>query len=473
MGGYKKVIIMAKARTAMLNMTEGNATSRIIKFSIPMLIGNIFQQLYNLVDSVIVGQFVGADALAAIGATNSVTFLFFALCNGIGSGGGIITSQSFGKGDKQEVKACITNTAYIMLVFPLIVGISAFLLSNPLLKLLGTPEDIMADSLSYMRIMCIGIIFVSLYNFASSMLRALGDSRTPLYFLIFSCLLNTILDIIFVYGLGMSVFGAGIATVISQFVSGITCLVYAIKKNEYFRIKKSEMKFNKKISFRIVRIGIPLSLQFSLIAISCMALQSVVNSFGPIAMAAFTATSRMEQLIHQPYQTLSAALSTYTGQNFGAGKKDRVVLGYKKGAMIMAIFSLLMLPVMQFFGDNIIRIFVNDPEVIEMGAKALRITSLFYICLGTIYIVRGVLNGLGDAFFALLNGIVEVIGRFTAPLILTGIAGIGVWGIWWSVGIVWTLAGASALMRYVSYKKKLGLGNENHSNKPLLTVKSC
>ncbi len=233
------------------------------------------------------------------------------------------------------------------------------------------------------------------------------------------------------------------------------------------------MKFNKKISFRIVRIGIPLSLQFSLIAISCMALQSVVNSFGPIAMAAFTATSRMEQLIHQPYQTLSAALSTYTGQNFGAGKKDRVVLGYKKGAMIMAIFSLLMLPVMQFFGDNIIRIFVNDPEVIEMGAKALRITSLFYICLGTIYIVRGVLNGLGDAFFALLNGIVEVIGRFTAPLILTGIAGIGVWGIWWSVGIVWTLAGASALMRYVSYKKKLGLGNENHSNKPLLTVKSC
>jgi putative MATE family efflux protein len=304
------------------------------------------------------------------------------------------------------------------------------------------------------------------------MLRALGDSRTPLYFLIFSCILNTILDIIFVYGLGMSVFGAGVATVISQFVSGITCLIYAVKKNEYFKIKKSEMKYNKTISFRIVKLGIPLSLQFSLIAISCMALQSVVNSFGPTAMAAFTATSRMEQLIHQPYQTLSAALSTYTGQNFGAGKKQRVVIGYKKGATIMAVFSLMMLPVMQFFGDNIIRIFVNDPEVIEMGAKALRITSLFYICLGTIYIVRGVLNGLGDAFFALLNGIVEVIGRFTAPLILTGIAGIGVWGIWWSVGIVWTLAGASALMRYVSYKKKLGLGNENRSNNHLLTAKS-
>ena len=180
-------------------MTAGNPTSLIIKFSIPMLIGNIFQQLYNLVDSVIVGQFVGSNALAAIGATGSATFMFFALCNGIGSGGGIITAQSFGKGDRDEVKSCITNTAYIMLVFPLIIGIIAFCLASPLLNLLGTPKEIFPDSLSYMRTMCVGIMFVSLYNFASSMLRALGDSKTPLYFLIFSCILNTVLDVIFVY----------------------------------------------------------------------------------------------------------------------------------------------------------------------------------------------------------------------------------------------------------------------------------
>ena len=441
-------------------MTTGNPTSLIIKFSIPMLLGNLFQQLYNLVDSIIVGQFVGPNALAAIGATGSATFMFFALCNGIGSGGGIITAQCFGKGDKKEVKSCITNTAYIMAVFPMIIGFTAFVLSGPLLRLLETPEDILPDSLTYMRIMCVGIMFVSLYNFASAMLRALGDSRTPLYFLIFSCILNTVLDIIFVYGLNMSVAGAGIATVISQFVSGVTCLLYAVKKNEYFRIEKSDLKFNKTLTVRIVKIGIPLSLQFSLIAISCMALQKVVNGFGATAMAAFTATSRIEQLIHQPYQTLSAALSTFTGQNYGAGKNDRVVSGFHKGATIMAVFSIAMLPIMQFFGDNIIKIFVSDADVIEMGAHALRITSYFYICLGAIYIIRGVLNGLGDAFFALLNGIVEVIGRFVVPVILTGIAAIGLWGIWWSVGIVWSMAGLSAVVRYRQYIKKLGVKND-------------
>ena len=276
-----------------------------------MLIGNLFQQLYNLVDSIIVGQFVGSNALAAIGATGSATFLFFALCNGIGNGGGIITAQSFGRGDKKEVKTCITNTAYIMLVFPMIIGITAFCLAGPLLRLLGTPDEIFPDSLSYMRIMCIGIIFVSLYNFASSMLRALGDSRTPLYFLIFSCILNTVLDIFFVYGLDMSVTGAGIATVIAQFVSGISCLYYAIKKNEYFKITKEDLSFNKVITLRIIKLGIPLSLQFSLIAISCMALQKVVNSFGETAMAAFTATSRMEQIIHQPYHQVIPATKAF------------------------------------------------------------------------------------------------------------------------------------------------------------------
>ncbi|MBR5952792.1 MAG: MATE family efflux transporter, partial [Pseudobutyrivibrio sp.] len=203
-----------------------------------------------------------------------------------------------------------------------------------------------------------------------------------------------------------------------------------------------------------IRLGFPLSLQFSLIAISCMALQRVVNSFGSVAVAAFTATSRIEQIIHLPYQTLGAALATYTGQNYGAGKSDRIIVGYKKSLMLMAIFSLLMLPIMQFLGAAIISIFVKSADVIAMGATALQITSLFYIMLGVIYVVRGVLNGLGDAFFALLNGIVEVIGRFIVPVMLTGFATIGLWGIWWSVGIVWFISGLTAWMRYLGYKKQ-------------------
>lgn len=438
-----------------LNMTEGSPVRLLILFSIPMMIGNVFQQFYNLVDSVVVGRLVGADALAAIGATGSITFLFFALCNGIGSGGGIITAQHFGRGDIDQVKSCIANTAYIMVAFPLIVGVIAFFAADPLLRLLDTPEEIMHEALVYVQVMCIGLVFVSLYNYVSSMLRALGDSRTPLYFLIFSCILNTILDVVFVKYLNMSVLGAAVATLIAQFVSGALCLGYALKFNSYFQLEKKDLRFNKDIVIKTVKLGIPLSLQFSMIAISCMALQRVVNFYGPVAVAAFTATSRIEQVIHQPYQTLGTALSTYSGQNYGASKNDRVVAGYHKSMLLMAVFTLLMIPVMQFFGSRITSLFVKDQEVIAMGARALQITSWFYIFLGVIYVVRGVLNGVGDAFFALLNGVVEVIGRFTVPILFTRIPALGLWGIWWSVGVVWFFSGFTAWLRYLQFKSRI------------------
>lgn len=443
-----------QTREKVMNMTVGNPVSLLIKFAIPMMIGNIFQQLYNLVDSVIVGRLVGSNALAAIGATSSVTFMFFALCNGIGSGGGIVTSQYFGSNNKNLVKQSLANIAYIMIVFPIVVGTVAYIATEPLLHLLGTPEEIMEDAVTYMHISCIGMAFVAVYNYVSSMLRALGDSKTPLYFLIFSCILNGILDFVMVYFFHMGVYGAALATLISQFISGATCLWYAFKYNSYFKLCKEDLKFSKKIVWSAVRIGIPLSLQFSMIAVSCMALQRVVNSFGAVAIAAFTTTGRIEQIIHQPYQTLGASLSTYTGQNYGAKDEKRVILGYKKSLFLMAIFTLIMVPIMQLFGEQITSIFVKEQEVIEMGAKALRITSIFYIFLGVIYVVRGVLNGVGDAFFALFNGIVEVFGRFIVPVVMTRIPSIGLWGIWWSAGLVWFISGFTAWLRYIWYKKK-------------------
>lgn len=435
-------------------MTAGNPVKLILIFSVPLLIGNIFQQFYNLADSIIVGRFINADALAAIGVTASLTFLFFAICNGFGSGGGIIVSQSFGRGDTKEVKNCIANTGYIMICLPLAVGILAFALSRPLLHLLETPENIFEDSLVYLRLMCVGLLFVSVYNYISSMMRALGDSRTPLYFLIFTCILNALLDLLFVCVLKQGIWGAGIATLISQFVSNILCLAYAFKFNEYFKFDKSDLRLNKIILIRTVKLGVPLSLQFSLIAISCMALQRVVNAFGAVTVAAFTATSRIEQIIHQPYQTLSAALATFCGQNYGARKNDRVIDGYHKTFWMMVIFTAVMMPVIQLFARQIAGLFVEEADVIEMSAEAMRLTSYFYICLGIIYVVRGILNGLGDAFFALLNGIIEVIGRFFVPVIMTAISAVGLWGIWWSVGIVWLLSGLTAWLRYI-YKKRM------------------
>lgn len=442
-------------KTKVTNMTEGNTLKLLILFAIPMLIGNLFQQLYNIVDSIVVGRLVGADALASIGVTGSISFFFFALCNGIGAGGGIIASQYFGMNDTKNVKSCITNTAYIMIIFPTVVGLIAFTLAKPLLTLMNTPANIMPDATRYLKLLCVGLVFVSVYNFVSSMLRALGDSKTPLYFLIFSCILNTILDIVFVKYLKLNVLGAGIATLVSQFVSGALCITYAIKTNSYFRPSVEDLKINKPIILATIRLGVPLSLQFSLIAISSMALQRVVNSFGAVAVATFTAVDRIEQIIHQPYQTLSAALSTYTGQNYGANNKDRMKEGYRKSLLLMLIFSIAMVTSMQIFGRNIISLFVNNEEVIKMGAKALRITSIFYLFLGMIYIIRGILNGVGDSFFALYNGVIEVIGRFTVPTLLTMIPFIGVWGLWWSVGIVWFISGLTAWMRYVSMKKRI------------------
>lgn len=442
-------------KTNIVNMTKGSPMKLIVSFAVPMAIGNLFQQMYNLVDSAMVGKLVGSDALAAVGASNSINFLFFALCNGFGSAGGIVTSQYFGAGEDKKVKNCVANTAYIMFLFPLVIGIIAFFVSKPLLILLETPENLLEDATTYVRAMCVGIILVSLYNFVSSMLRALGDSKTPLYFLIVSCFLNIGLDAYFIYVLDMGVLGAAIATLIAQMLSGVCCLLYALKINTYFRLKKEDFRFNRVLFVRIIKLGFPLSLQFSLIAISCMALQKVVNNFGEVAMAAFTATSRVEQVIHQPYQTISAALSTFAGQNYGAHENARVKKGFHQSLIIMIIFSVLMLPIMQLLSDNIISLFVDEEEVIAMGGRALRITSLFYGFLGLIYVVRGVLNGLGDAFFAFLNGIVEVIGRFTVPILLTGIAAIGLWGIWWSVGVVWFISGLTAWLRYLGYKKRL------------------
>ncbi len=436
-----------------VDMTEGSPVRHIILFAIPMVIGNIFQQVYNLVDSIIVGQFVGANALAAVGATGSINFFFFALCNGIGTGGGIIASQYFGRKDNDNVKSCIANTGYIMFLFPLIIGIIASLLAKSLLIMLKTPDDILFEATRYTHIMCLGLIFVSLYNYVSSMLRALGDSKSPLYFLIVSSILNVVLDIIFVYNLKMGVFGAGIATIIAQFMAALGSLIFAIMRNPFFKLNKKDLQYNKNIVWSVVRLGVPMSLQFSLIAISSMAVQRVVNAFGTITVAAFTATNRIEQLVHMPYQSLASSLSTYCGQNYGAGKNDRVLYGYRKTLLMMSIVTVALVFVMCFFGKSITSLFVSDAAVIEMGAQGLKICSIFYIFLGLIYIVRGVLNGIGDAFFSLLNGIVEVIGRFTVPVLMTSYMGFGHLGIWWSAGIVWGISGITAWFRYLNRKK--------------------
>lgn len=439
-----------------VNMTHGNPTGLLLRFAIPMLIGNIFQQLYTLADSVIVGQFLGANALAAIGSTGSVTYLFFSVCNGISSGSSVVTSQYFGAGDDANTKRAIANAAYIMFTTALVMGIAAYLAAPGLLALMATPIEIRADATLYMRMSCIGVPLVAVYNYASSMLRALGDSKTPLYFLIFSCILNIVLDIFCVYNLGLGIFGAALATISAQVVSGVGCLLYALRTNPYFKLTKEDMRPDKQVIGKSVKLGLPMALQWSLIAISTTALQAFVNTFGTAVMAAFTTTNRIEGLVHMPYGSISAALSTYAGQNYGAGDMKRVKEGLKNGMFLASIFTAVVMVVYLTMAEGIIGLFVKEQEVIDLGARALRLTSLFYIFLALIYMCRGILNGVGDALFALINGMVEVIVRVSTPFLLVLIPGVGLWSIWWTTGITWMLSALTCLWRYLSWRKKIG-----------------
>ncbi len=437
-----------------LNMTEGSPLVLLSVFAIPLLIGNVFQQAYNLADSMIVGRLLGADALAAVGSTGSITFLFVSFFNGISGGCGIVTARYFGAGREAMVKRSIANSAYIILSSSVITGVVAFAMVPLVLTWMGTPKEIMPDAVTYMRKATASVPLVAVYNYASSMQRALGDSRTPLYFLIVSCILNVGLDLLFVGGFGWGVLGAALATSFSQLLAGFGSLLYASRRISYFRLERNDLAFHPAIARSAVRLGLPLALQWSLIAVSVTALQSVANSFGPVAMAAYTSTNRLEQLVHQPFSSMSMALSTYAGQNIGAGKTERLHRGLRDSLLAMTALAAVLMVIMRFFGNSLVGLFVREPEVISLGGRALQITSLFYVFLGIIYVFRGLLNGAGDVLFAFMNGIVEVAGRVCLPLLILHVSGAGVWVIWITAGLTWVLSGLFAMIRYLAWRKK-------------------
>lgn len=436
------------------DMTKGNEVKLLLGFALPMLVGNIFQQLYNMADSIIVGKFVGSDALGAVGAVGNLNFLFFSLCLGLTSGIGILISQFFGAGKDEYVKKIIANSVYIITATGAAMSILSAFFARPILILMNTPKENMEDAVVYMQIVCGATIVVALYNGISSILRALGDSKTPLIFLIVASFINVGLDLLFVMVFHMGVAGAAWATVIAQFISAVGSILFALWKNPYLRLKKHHFKADGDIVRKSFQIGLPVAGQNALIAFSCVALQSVVNNYGPTVMAAYTATSRVEQLVQQPFGSLGTAVSTFAGQNAGAGKYDRVSASCKKSTIIVLIFSLLMIAVMFLFGAPIVQLFVNEADVIEIGAKGLRITSLMYFALGIIYITRGMLNGVGDAAYAMVNGLTEVVGRIGFAYLLMAIPAIGMWGVWYTNGLTWILAGSAGVIRFFQGKWK-------------------
>lgn len=439
---------MEKQNRFVKDMTVGTPYKLLLQFAFPLFIGNIFQQLYNMVDSIIVGNLVSANALGAIGTTNSLSFFFFSLVAGLSVGIGIIVAQYFGSGDTDGVKDTIGNAIWIISVCAAIMSCVGFFAARPVLVLLKTDPVILEDAVAYMKVTAIGIICVAMYNGVSNILRALGDSKTPLIFLIVASVLNVVLDLIFVLGFEWGVVGAGAATAFAQFISAFSCIVYACKSTTYFKLKKENIKLQITIVKQSCRLGIPVALQNSMIAFSLIVLQGIVNSYGAAFTTAFTVVSRIESLVQQPFMSLGAALSTYTGQNIGAGKIKRVVKGFNSAMLITIIFAAVIICVFWIFTSPIVSIFGKNQTVLKIAVDGLRITSCFYIFLGMIYPTRNVLNGAGDAMFSLFTGIVECIGRIGFAYPLTLIPFMGRYGVFYATGLTWFLNGMFSLVRY-------------------------
>ncbi len=430
------------------DMTKGSEASLILSFALPMLFGNLLQQLYNIADTIIVGKHLGDDALAAVGATGSITYFFYTFCLGMSIGAGVIVSQYFGAGEPKKVKSAIFNSAIVTFIFSIIITVISVLLSRPLLEFLKTPSEFIDVSVGYMRIACMGTLAVGAYNWINSIMRSLGDTKTPLVFLGIASALNICIDLLFVIVFEWGANGAAAATIIAQFISAVGCIIYGFTKNSDMFLEKDDMKYNSVMAKKCVMVGIPIAVQNSTISISMIALQRVTNTFGEVVMAAYTATMRIEQLIQSLFSSLNAAISAFTGQNTGASEEKRVIRGYHVTVKMSFIVSAVMIIVFWLFANPIVSIFVSGEKTISIAANGLRLNSCFYVFLGLIHTTRGFLNGAGDAGYAAINGLVEVICRIVFSLILTKIAFILHMGIWLTTAITWFVTGIISVLRY-------------------------
>jgi len=420
----------------MKDLTNGPEGRLILNFAIPMLIGNVFQQSYNLVDSMAVGRAVGKGALAAVGASFPVLFLLVALTIGITMGFSILISQYFGAKDMDKVRRTV-DTAYIFLFFATLAITPAGLwLSRPVLVLLKTPPEILDQAVLYLKIMFWGMVFLFGFNSVSAILRGVGDSKTPLYFLIVSTLTNIVLVVLFVLVWGWGVAGSAWSTVIAQGVSFLLGVAYVNRSHPVLGLRLRGLRFDWKIFRKSLAIGLPTVAQQVLVAAGMMALSRIVNGFGTDAIAAYTAAGRLDTFAVMPAMNLSAAVSTFVGQNLGAGKLGRVRHGLKAGLLISGGFSAATTLAVVFFGRPLVGLFNSDPQVVAIGARYLLIVGGFYVVFSSMFVLTGVLRGAGDTLIPMLITLLSLwVIRVPVSVWLAG--RLGTDGIWWGVPIAW------------------------------------
>ena len=402
-------------------LTEGRPLKIILKFMLPLLIGNVFQQFYNMVDTIIVGKFVGANALAAVGSTGTIMFLVLGIANGMATGFTVLTSQKFGAGQYDETRETVANGILLSAIVIVVLTALSLIFMHPILRLMNTPEDIYQDAYSYISVICMGIAALVAYNLFSAFLRAIGNSRIPLYSLIFSALLNIVLDVVFIVNFHMGVAGAAWATNISQGIAAVLCVVYIIHKEPVLTPSKKMWRLNGQYSRLQLYIGVPMALQFGITASGTMIMQSAINIYGSVAVAGFTAASKVQNLLTQGMMSIGQTMTSYSGQNFGKGDLGRVEAGVKDAMKIMTVYSvaagLLVVLALPYF----MRLFFSGDVSIDTllpWARVYIYECVFaYIPLSTIFIFRNSMQGCGYGMTAMSLGIVEFFTRLIAALV--------------------------------------------------------
>lgn len=433
-------------------LTSGSPIKLITFFMLPIFLGNIFQQLYNLVDALIVGRIIGINALAAVGATSPIIFMIISFIFASTQGFTVITAQKFGAREYDLVKKSLAASIVLSAALTIIVTLISAPFSYQMLAFLRTPTDIIDMADTYLFIMLAGIFATVFYNLSSNVIRALGDSKTPLYFLIFASILNVFLDIYFIVNLKMGIAGAGWATVLSQAVSTILCLAFMFWNFPILRLKKEDWNVSKDFYMEHLRVGIPMGFQMSVLSIGIIALQFVLNGFGSVAVAAFTTAMRVDQLFTQVYLALGATMAVFAAQNFGAKKLSRIKEGAKASILIAFITSIFSILVLTFFSGDLVALFMSevDPEVVRLAEIYLHILMIFFFFLGVLLIFRNILQGMGSVMAPLASGIAELIARTACAFIFGHY--FGYVGICTATPAAWA---AAALVLFIGYKISL------------------
>ncbi len=407
------------------DLTVGSPIRLIVAFAVPMILGNLLQQLYNFVDMMIVGKFLGVEALAGVGATGCINFLIVGFCLGVCSGFAIPVAQSFGAKDEVTLRKYVANALYLSLLFSVVITVIVSVLCRPILVFLKTPSDVIEYSYIYILTIFIGIPITFLYNILAGFIRSIGDSKTPLVFLIISTFINVLLDLLFIVVFEMGIFGAAFATVLSQLLSGIMCFVVIVKRFPILHVSKDEWKIDRDLMKKLCGMGVPMGLQYSITALGSVALQSSVNSLGSVSVAAMTAGSKVNMLFACILDALGASMATYGGQNLGAGQVGRIRQGVKAAGVIGIVYSVVVFLLLQIIGGPLVSLFLDEPnpEMLAMAQRLILWNSASFVLLVFVNVLRFLIQGIGFPVIAVFAGVFEMVARMIGGFLLVPLLG--------------------------------------------------